>query len=485
MKYVIPATAYRRLTLLNKLFFATSPLSKKDLLVSIMTSMNTLNSDIAHLNEIFPEDMSHIVEKDRLVSLQVAEDINFDYLTAYMICTSDLFQLSLSTFQNTSLNVPEWAEEHFISLASLYLKLKEVDTFLAQSRLILNTEPLQIQGNEISVRFFYFHLFSKAYPYSGWVIDGIDVTHIHTFISKLEKNSRIYFSVSSRLEYAIAIGVSLSRAKQGFSIKFDEEDQAHWEEMNNFYSIDTVDFSDLDICLGKTLTIGEQYIVLKIFFLTSFTYIQHKEIETRIRFEKELRPQRFKLAMELIAILDGSNIDRDVALVGIIDYLARYAFVDKIHLILDVDYFSTKYSPNKVAVADIEAVLSKYEVKPGYKYIRDNKSIILKYLHDLFNITLLNAVYTKRLHVKIISKNGFLWEEYMKMEIRKYYSEELVVFCEELQPAEHWRQYDLIISDFPIESPNDSPILVWHMPPAKRDLEQLQKIIVRKSHYTL
>ncbi|EUJ31404.1 hypothetical protein [Listeria cornellensis] len=126
-------------------------------------------------------------------------------------------------------------------------------------------------------------------------------------------------------------------------------------------------------------------------------------------------------------------------------------------------------------------MLSKYEGHPGYKYVKDNKPTILKYLHDLFNIALLNADSAKRLHVKIISKNGFLWEEYMKIEIRQYYSEELVVFCEELQPTEHLLQYDLIISDFPIDPPNDSPVLVWHMPPAKRDLDQLQKIITQKS----
>ncbi|MBC6316284.1 helix-turn-helix domain-containing protein [Listeria grandensis] len=485
MKYVVPATAYRRLKLLNKLFFATTSLSKKKLLSSIETSMNTLNSDIAHLNEIFPEDMSHIEEKDRFIYLKVADNINFDYLTAYMICNSDLFQLSLSTFHNTSLNVPDWAEENFVSLASFYLKLKEVDTFLAQSRLILNTEPLQVQGNEMNVRFFYFHLFSKAYPYSGWVIDEIDIEYVHSFIKKLEKKSDIYFSVSSRLEYAIAIGVSLTRAKQGFAMNFDEKDAAHWKELSTFYDIDGIDFSDLEDCLGTSLTIGERYIILKIFFLTSFTYIERDQIQLRIQYEKELRPQRFKLVLDLMNILGDSPIDREVILVSVIDYLSRFAFVDKTHLILDIDYFSTKYLPNKVDIADIEAVLSKYEGQPEYKYIRDNKSTILKYLHDLFNITLLNSSYTKRLHVKIISKNGFLWEEYMKMEIRKYYSEELVVFCEELQPTEHWRQYDLIISDFPIESPNSSPVLVWHMPPAKRDLDQLKKIIVQQSHYTL
>ncbi|MBC1434918.1 hypothetical protein HB848_06160 [Listeria rocourtiae] len=485
MKYVVPATAYRRLTLLNKLFFATAPLSKKDLLASIESSMNTLNSDIAYLNEIFPEDMSHIIEKDRLVSLNVAEDINFDYLTAYMICTSDLFQLSLSTFRNTSLNVQEWAKENFISLASLYLKLQEVDTFLAQSRLILNTAPLQVQGNEINVRFFYFHLFSKSYPYSGWVIDEIDIKYINKFISKFEKDGSIYFSVSSRIEYAIAIGVSLMRAKQGFGVEFNEVHAAHWDELATFYDINGIDFSALEDCLGSDLAISERYVILKIFCLTAFTYVKREQMQLRIRYDERYRPQRIQIANELVAILDGSPVDREIILVSVIDYLSRFAFIDKTHLILDVDYFSTKYLPNKIDPMDIEAVLSKYENQSGYTYIRDNKSIILKYLLDLFNITLLNAEYTKRLHLKIISKNGFLWEEYMKMEIRKYYSEELVVFCEELQPTEHWRQYDLIISDFPIEPPNDSPILVWHMPPAKRDLEQLKKIIVQKSHYTL
>ncbi|EUJ31406.1 helix-turn-helix domain-containing protein [Listeria cornellensis] len=156
MKYIIPATSYRRLTLLNKLFFATDRLSKKELLESIKSSLNTLNSDIAFLNERFPENMSHIIEEDGQVFLKVADDVNFDYLTAYMISTSDLFQLSLSIFGNSPLNVQEWAKLHFVSLASLYIKLKEVDTFLAQSRLILNTTPLQIQGNEINIRFFLF-----------------------------------------------------------------------------------------------------------------------------------------------------------------------------------------------------------------------------------------------------------------------------------------------------------------------------------------
>ncbi|MBC1436007.1 hypothetical protein HCJ39_11335 [Listeria rocourtiae] len=482
MKYVVPATAYRRLSLLNMLFFASEPLSKNNVVKSLETSMNTLNADIAALNEIFPEDISQIEEGDRRLSLHISDTINFDYLAAYMISTSDLYQLSLSTFWNTPLNVKEWSEKHFISLTALYVKLKEVDTFLAESRLILNTSPLRIQGNEVNIRFFYFHLFTRCYPYSGWIMEEFYLKYIDNFIQKIEKYSNIHFSESSRLEYTIAIGVALTRVKQGYCINL-EENLTTWENLSPFYNVLDIDFSDLEYCLGFNLELGDRYNIFQIFFLTTFSYITRKQIQLRIQYDAKFYSARYKLAKELVALLDKNAIDYELVLVQVLDYLMRFNLIDKTNLILDIDYFSTKYPSDSIKTSDIEAILSKYENLVTYKYVKDNKSTILKYLHDFFSVVLINAASSKKLYVKVISKRGFMWEEYMKMIIRKYYSEDLVIFCDELQPTEHFLQYDLIISDSQIFSPNDKPIIIWSMPPAIRDIEKLKRWVAKKSNY--
>lgn len=193
MKNIITASEYRRLTLLNLLFFTEKSLSKNKLSEQVQCSLNTLNADVKLLNSILPVELAHIFEEDKRLFLKVAPKVNFDYLTAYMITESDLFELSLSVFNDEKLTIANWTEKHYISLASFYLKLKEVDTFLARSRLILNNAPLQIEGNEINIRFFFFHLFSKSYPYSGWINEDNDYESINHFIQKFEKHMGVFF----------------------------------------------------------------------------------------------------------------------------------------------------------------------------------------------------------------------------------------------------------------------------------------------------
>ncbi|MBC1231661.1 hypothetical protein HB816_14500 [Listeria booriae] len=128
--------------------------------------------------------------------------------------------------------------------------------------------------------------------------------------------------------------------------------------------------------------------------------------------------------------------------------------------------------------------MQKYESVPDYSFITANMDVIATYIHDLFTAALMMERYTSSLHIKIIAKKGFMWEEFLKAEIRRHYSEDFIVFCDELNPKEHWAQHDFIISDFPLPEVTDVDVLVWHMPPTKRDLADLD-MIVREKYGTI
>lgn len=477
MKDIITASDYRKLKMLNILFFAEKPLSKKELTASVECSLNTLNADVKLFNSTCPMEMAHIYEEDKRLFLKTAPDINFDFLQAYMITHSDLFILSVSIFHNDKLTIPEWAEKNFISPASFYLKLKEIDTFLARSRLILKNKPLQIEGNEINIRFYFSHLFTRSHPYSGWISEEISFEQINRFIQKFEAHMGVFFSISSRMEYAIAICVCLTRIKQGYAAELSPVEKSTIDDIYKYYHAENIDFNDLDAFLDEPMSLIERYTILNISFLCSFTDISLDRIKFRIDYHKKFRKQRFALAEDILTLLDGRIQEYDTIKLAILDYLTRFTFVKKTNLILDVDHFSKKFYPDVITMEMIMQKLQKYERHPDYLFVRDNKKVISTYLHDLFNVSLMNELFTRRLHVKVISKSGFLWEEYLKGQIRQHYSEEYLIFCEELDPKEHMPQYDLIISDSHVELPSKIKVLVWHVPPTKRDFSQLGEII--------
>lgn len=104
--------------MLNLLFFAESPISKKEAANFVECSINTLNADIETLNTTIPDDIAHVDEIDRKLTLRAATRINFDYLTAFMISTSHLFQLALSedfiVFCDELNPKEHWAQHDFI-----------------------------------------------------------------------------------------------------------------------------------------------------------------------------------------------------------------------------------------------------------------------------------------------------------------------------------------------------------------------------------
>ncbi|EUJ31405.1 hypothetical protein [Listeria cornellensis] len=171
------------------------------------------------------------------------------------------------------------------------------------------------------------------------MLDDVDFDSVNKFIQKLERHSNIFFSLSSRLEYAIAIGVSLTRIKQGFLIDIAEEKMDSWADVAAYYKISDLDFSDLEECIGTDLDLADRYMILLVFFLTTFTYVTREQIQFRIQYDEKFRSPRYRLAKDLVGILDNNSLDYDLILVSVLDYLTRFALVDKTNLILDIDFF--------------------------------------------------------------------------------------------------------------------------------------------------
>ncbi|MDT0110969.1 helix-turn-helix domain-containing protein [Listeria booriae] len=480
MDRIISASADRMLTLLHILFVSKNGLSRKDIANKIGCSPNTLAKDIAKVNTLFPKKIAHINTKGKLLILDTGISISFDYLIAYTISTSDLFSIGYSIFNNEQKTAKNWMKEKYIGSSSLYNKLQEMDDFLEKSRLTLNRNPFQILGNERNIRFLFYHWFNKCFPYTGWIIKDFKYNDIDRFIQKLEAHLHITFSLSARMDYAQMIGVSLTRIKQGYMAESEEETDSI-QDLEDYFELACIDFVDLERPLQAPLSKIERHWILLTCTFGSFSYVDHSRIDLRIAYHKKHRQQRYQLGFDLASIMKGKTIDFDRLTVVILDYLTRFTFVQKKHLLTDVGDYTENSLPNTAVVRQITAILKKYEKIPGYKYIRDNREIITLYINELFLYVALNEVESQIVHIQVISKKGFFWESYLKSVIRKHFTEQSVLFCDAVKPNENpFNIHYLILCDFPIQMDDDIDVMVWNMPPIHRDILQLQTYLDNK-----
>ncbi|MBC6308609.1 HTH domain-containing protein [Listeria sp. FSL L7-1582] len=484
MKNLIVASEYRKLHLLQTLFEAPQNYQKKELANILDCSIKTLERDILSLQELLDSDVAHVYEdSSKNILLDVGEQVNFSYLYALVVSNSHLYLLAKDIFTGQKMSLAEWANEHYTSLPTMYRRVRQIDTYLAESNLILETQPLAIKGSEINLRFFYYQIYSKSYPYTEWPFPDIPYEIVNQFILQVEAFYHIRFSLSSRIQYAISIAVSLIRMQQGNTHTFQE----HWLQTWDAFAASqpegiSIDYSILEQLIGMPLSRSERFFTLASTFWSHFTHTDDFFLTARATFSPSTYVPKYTLASELTSILaEYPSTERDFAITETIDFLSCFTFIDNINILPDIPL--PQVPLEKATLADqIHKILTKYESHPDFRFIRQNKLVITNHLTDIYSILTQQTQHYDTLHIKVISKKGYLWENYLRGEIERKYSKNQIRICNDMTMNEQHSNIDLIISDFPFYEQTEIQAdgLLWNIPPSLTDFAQLDSILERQ-----
>ncbi|MBC2168137.1 hypothetical protein HCB26_16290 [Listeria booriae] len=478
MEKILTKSDYRQMRLLSLLFFRNKIVSKQYAADYLDINKVTLNKDIDAINNLFSKDMLEIkVLKTKWIFLVRDNQTNFASITADMIYNSQAFRIILSTLRDEKRTPTSFAQSEFISKSQLYNKLDELDNLLAENRLILNKTPIEILGNEVDVSFFYFHILDRVYPRSGWLFDEIPLEAIHTYIYKMEQFMDIRLSPIAKTDYAIAISVQLRRAKNGYPLNLTEKQLLYWQETVEVFNIEQMDFSDLEAIFSKKLPLNKKSIIFLSLFLTSFTYTKKESLNKVLAYYEKSRPMRYKAAQELVALATIDAKDLNFVMVSLLGFFGKYTFLGKSAYIIEIEEHENQ---NKINRIDKQIIEDKLIEVSGYaadlEFIRANMEAILPYVHELLNISTILSQSHEKLHVKVISKNGYTWEEFLKYRIRQHFSEEVLAFSNNDYSTSNV-ECDLIITDFPMVGEHSIDILTWNSPPTELDFEILREFI--------
>ncbi|EUJ27288.1 mga helix-turn-helix domain-containing protein [Listeria cornellensis FSL F6-0969] len=287
----------------------------------------------------------------------------------------------------------------------------------------------------------------------------------------------VHLSPIAKTDYAVAISIHLKRIQTGHPLDLNEQQLLYWEQIVDFYDIKKMDFSDLESMLPQELALSEKSIIFLSLFLCPFTYATKESLDKILDYYKTFRPMRYKAAQELVRISDTDEKDLKFVTASLLGFFGKYTFVGKSAYIIEIEEHENRNKINRINKQKIEQKLLEVS---GYAadldFIRENMSAILPYVHELLNISSTLSQQHEKLHIKIISKNGYMWEELLKYQIRQHFSTELLIFSDNDYSIGE-ADCDLIITDFPIIEKSPVEILTWNSPPTDLDFKMLRNFI--------
>ncbi|MFC4770433.1 helix-turn-helix domain-containing protein [Enterococcus hermanniensis] len=227
MKTLINSSTYRRLHFIELLDQLPSWCDTKEIAAEIGCSVKTLLSDITFINEFWGKYLYIEYSKFQGVRLNNITSNKLSNIYNLVYAESVEFQFIEKMLSESNQDAEYWINELFISEASFYRMVNTLEAFLERRGLTLERAPFRITGpDERWVRFFYQQYFSEAYGVKKW---PFAVSHEETVCFIMRVSTEFDVSLDDReiQESAFLFIVSLKRMHQGFFLPqevYAEED---------------------------------------------------------------------------------------------------------------------------------------------------------------------------------------------------------------------------------------------------------------------
>lgn len=216
MRRLLKNTTQRRLAIigvLRDLIGWQNPEMVADLLDC---SMKTVLSDVEAINEHWGEHVG--VEYSRTNGLRLNDALHNKtrQLARNLMEESEAFTFLERIFFQPNEDMDYWINELYISEATFYRMIKQIDKVLKEKGLVLERRPFRISAkNERWVRVFYVQLFLEKYGLNEWPFD-IGRERMINFIKNANRSFDIVYNDREILESSYLLAVIIVRTSQGF-----------------------------------------------------------------------------------------------------------------------------------------------------------------------------------------------------------------------------------------------------------------------------
>ncbi|MGM0216895.1 helix-turn-helix domain-containing protein [Enterococcus sp. AZ109] len=217
LRELMKQETYRRLCLIEALYYSESLLSVQHLSDLLGCSVPILHSDIKALNE---NDLQFtIIKIKNLYKLNFEASATIDSVYANILETSVEFQIISELFFQRQYRISAIATDLRCSFSNVQRHLKRIEQLLPNWNIHVAQRPSRIEGDEIMIRHFYYLFFKerrlplKSYGFSDKLILAVD-HYIHEFLLK----NNVRNNMNTHLQLMHSTLICLYRNKKKFHL---------------------------------------------------------------------------------------------------------------------------------------------------------------------------------------------------------------------------------------------------------------------------
>ncbi|MFD2387977.1 helix-turn-helix domain-containing protein [Enterococcus rivorum] len=156
-RLLIDSGKKRQIDILSILMDSEVPVSLIHLSQKCQVTLKTIQKDAQVLVEMFPDQLFY---ENNYLSLKKNTDMLL--LTKHIrsiVRNSPLFSILEAIFDGKYITTSGLLEEWYVSESTLRKYLAYLKDILNEYEIEMNTNPLYLIGNEVNIRYFYFHFF--------------------------------------------------------------------------------------------------------------------------------------------------------------------------------------------------------------------------------------------------------------------------------------------------------------------------------------
>ncbi len=196
----------RRITILNNLAGNNLPVSVDYLADLTNTSKRTLLQDVSYFNEDNPFDMQITKNERNELILESENPMLVAKYVDYISKDSPLFTVIEACYSGNIKSIEEIADNLFVSVTTLKKHLAIFKKILKDFNLQLQLSPLEITGDESSIRYFYFQYFKYGNDHYSLSIRKDQINDVHKVIDIINSDFGLFLNVDyNRLNIWLAI----------------------------------------------------------------------------------------------------------------------------------------------------------------------------------------------------------------------------------------------------------------------------------------
>lgn len=470
----------RKLEIIERLY-DQSLLTYKELSDAMGVSIRILKEDIRLLKEMdeLIIETSHAGIQLNLIKQTTLNDLYRKVLTSST--SFSIFQYLLDIKEST---IEAISEHVFISVSTFNRLIKRLNIPLeTYYNIRIETGPVRLEGDEASIRYFYWQLYTEAYSVYDWPFSSVDETVFDDFVTFFIEMVKMNPTFGHYREIKMIVAVNLMRTKAGHFVHYEANDFK--KRMTPFGDIVSyIKKFETDLDMEMTLDTIEQLFV---------PYVKKDFI---------IDVARLKRKRNELSVID----DRYAAIKELLDHLITeyeiepFDYTEVIWALLN---FTTQNNPFLTSTYILNDKMQRFSDQLEERYplffndvreslrrnmldveSRNKQSFLNRFMFILFTEwnRLIPQLEARQSHVKVLIissfdvKHSYMIRDVLHSELNAHLSIETYEKMTLDKELFSDNTYDLIIADFSLPVEDDKVIIIDILPTSK-DLERIEKRI--------